>query len=307
MSGYEFAAIWQRGQQTLDGLIGQDPAAAWTAVRKEMFEPAAGPTFDWITRHAAQGPCVVMASWTAFGARLACEKLGVPLCNVYLSPAAALQDDQRMRKLAHARNLGLFPTWFGEVEGVEATGFAMVDDQQLPALPPALEVFLQQGSPPVIFTPGSFMRGADHFFKESLGACKGLGMRAVFLTPYREQLPPHLPANVAHFKYVALQRLAPRCAAMVHHGGIGTCAQAMRAGIPQLITPVFFDQPDNAARVSALGVGWSIKRFASDEVGEKLREILGDRSVGRSCSAIRKKFSSENPMRQICDFVESVI
>ena len=46
----------------------------------------------------------------------------------------------------------------------------------------------------------------------------------------------------------------PLCAAVVHHGGIGTCAQALAAGVPQLTMPLAFDQPDNATRLSRLGV-----------------------------------------------------
>jgi len=46
----------------------------------------------------------------------------------------------------------------------------------------------------------------------------------------------------------------------VHHGGIGTSAQAMRAGIPQLVSPLFYDQFDNAACVTALGAGGTIDR-----------------------------------------------
>src|SRR6202012_1799180 len=55
--------------------------------------------------------------------------------------------------------------------------------------------------------------------------------------------------------YVPLRALLPRCAALVHHGGIGTTAEALRAGVPQVIVPLAFDQFDNAARVRALGAG----------------------------------------------------
>ena len=152
------------------------------------------------------------------------------------------------------------------------------------------------------------MRGADHFFRESLGACERLGLRAVFLTPYREQLPPHLPASAVHFKYVALQRLAPRSAAMVHHGGIGTCAQGLRAGIPQLVTPLFFDQPDNAARLVTLGVGMSISAdaYGREEAAAKLQDLLASSSVKQSCSRIRERFSNRDALRQICDIAESL-
>ena len=49
--------------------------------------------------------------------------------------------------------------------------------------------------------------------------------------------------------YVPLRALLPRCAALVHHGGIGTTAEALRAGVPQVIVPLAYDQFDNAARV----------------------------------------------------------
>jgi rhamnosyltransferase subunit B len=305
-SGFEFTAIWQREQQSLDALISQDPAAAWRAVRTEMFDPAAGPTLEWIARHAAVGSCAVIASWTAFGARLAHQKLGVPLCNIYLSPGAAQQDDARLVDGATLRNLGLFPGWFGEVPGVQTCEFPLLEDAQLPLLPPELEVFLRQGPPPVIFTPGSFMRGADRFFRESLLACERLSLRAVFLTPYREHLPSHLPTSVMHFSYVALQRLAPRSAAMVHHGGIGTAAQGLRAGLPQLVTPLFFDQPDNAARLEALGVGQRIEHYQQPEVGGRLEELLASQPVRDNCTAVRARFSGANPLAQICDLAEAM-
>lgn len=305
-SGIEFAAIWQREQQSLDGLIGHDPSGAWAAVRRDMFDPATRPARDFIARHARD--CIVMASWTAFGARLAHQELGVPLCNIYLSPRAAQQDDGRTADGAALRNLGLFPSWFGEFPGVQSCDFPLLDDAQIPLLPPELEAFLRQGPPPVIFTPGSFMRGADRFFRESLIATERLGLRAVFLTPYREQLPPRLPTNVAYFRYVALQRLAPRCAAIVHHGGIGTCAQGLRAGIPQLVAPVFFDQPDNAARLVALGVGMSIsaETYNGEEVTARLQEVLASPLVEQSCSRIRERFGNLSALRRICDIAEAL-
>jgi len=303
-SGFEFAAIWQREQQSLDGVIGQDPAGAWAAVRRDMFDPATNPARDFIARHA--GNCVILASWTAFGARLAHQELGVPLCNIYLSPGAAGQDDGRIADGAALRNLGLFPAWFGDVPGVQACGFPLLEDAQLPPLPPGLEVFLRQGPPPVIFTPGSFMRGADHFFRESLIACERLGLRAVFLTPYREQLPAHLPASVAHFQYVALQRLAPRSMALVHHGGIGTCAQGLRAGIAQLVTPLFFDQPDNAARLKSLGVAEILlpQAFVGEAAAQALSGLLSSSSVRENCRQMKAHFADQNPIGRICDIAE---
>ena len=69
------------------------------------------------------------------------------------------------------------------------------------------------------------------------------------------QIPADLPASVLWQPYVPLSALLPHAAALVHHGGIGTTAEALRSGTPQLITPFAWDQFDNAARVASLGAG----------------------------------------------------
>ena len=75
---------------------------------------------------------------------------------------------------------------------------------------------------------------------------------------------------------------------MVHHGGIGTTAQALAAGVPQLIMPLAHDQPDNAARVQRLGVagdGWS-KVFRGPAVAKELAELIGSAEVARRCRSV---------------------
>jgi rhamnosyltransferase subunit B len=308
MAGFEFAAIWDRSQQSLDSVIAHDPVRAWATVRDEMFMPAAAPARDFIAHHARSGQCTVLASWSAFGARLAHEGLGVPLCTVYLSPGAVEADDGFRADGARYRNIGLFPAWFGAPPGVHLTGFAMFEDALVPPLPSELESFLGEGPPPVIFTPGSFMRGAQRFFQESLAACADLNQRAIFLTPYSEQIPTSLPAGIRHFNYVALQRLAPRCAAMVHHGGIGTCAQGLRAGIPQLVTPLFFDQPSNGARLAALGVGESISpnAYCAGQIAPKLRALLSSESVRQDCARLSALFGDQDGVREACAIAETM-
>jgi UDP:flavonoid glycosyltransferase YjiC (YdhE family) len=188
-----------------------------------------------------------------------------------------------------------------------------------------VEAFLRAGLPPVIFTPGSFMRDAGMFFQESLAASDQLGLRAILLTPYGEQIPPDLPAHARHFKYAPLQRLAPRCAGLVHHGGIGTLAQGLKAGIPQLVMPLFFDQPDNAEHLAALGVSQTLtpRFWRRDAVAEKLHKILGSDAVKQNCARAaahfaqgdaveqsclqaRARFDVQNTLRKICEIVETM-
>jgi len=75
------------------------------------------------------------------------------------------------------------------------------------------------------------------------------GGRGRFLTRYPHQLPAPLPPFVRKCAFAPFTELFPLCAALMHHGGIGTTARALAAGTPQLILPLAYDQPDNAARV----------------------------------------------------------
>jgi rhamnosyltransferase subunit B len=70
--------------------------------------------------------------------------------------------------------------------------------------------------------------------------------------------------------------LFPRAAVIIHHGGVGTTGQALRAGRPQLVVPHMLDQFDNARRIARLGVGASLtaKRFTPDRARAKLSRLL---------------------------------
>jgi rhamnosyltransferase subunit B len=297
-SGFEFAAIWDRGLQTLNDVLVQDPEAAWQKVRTEMFEPAAAPTLAAIAHYNRQERCTVLASWSAFGAGAAHRQLGVPLATAYLSPGAFAQEIGDP-----GQALGFFPDWFWDDAPRRAPalcGFAMPADSQLPDLPPELEAFLGGGPPPVLFTPGSFMRRAGDFFSDAVKACQQLGLRGLLLSPYQDQVPA-LPPTIRHFRYIALQRLAPRVLAIVHHGGIGTAAQGLRAGLPQLIRPLFFDQFDNAARLERLGVG---RRATS--IADNLQDLLNSQDVRQNCARIRARFDGTDAAADICGRLEAM-
>ena len=303
-SGFEFAIVSERPSQPLDAILESDPDKAWRMVRQEVFVPATGPVRAFIAHQAQLGPCRVIASWNAFGA--AQKERGIPLWRVFLSPHALAEDSESPSDQKTGQRIGFFPPWFApDVSGVPLTGFVMADEAVVPALPPALEAFLNDGPRPVIFTPGSFMRQAEGFFEASLAACQRLNLRAVFLTPYSDQVPAALPPTVRHFPFISLQRLAAFGAALVHHGGIGTCAQGLRAGIPQLIKPVFFDQHDNAARIESLGVGQKIAAYQDADLAGRLTELLASPSVRDSCAAVKARFAGSNPLQHICDLVES--
>jgi UDP:flavonoid glycosyltransferase YjiC (YdhE family) len=91
------------------------------------------------------------------------------------------------------------------------------------------------------------------------------------------------------------QLLFPRAAAVVHPGGAGTLAQALRAGKPMLLVPHAHDQPDNAARAMRLGVARTIRRHAyrGPRVARELEQMLNDEGLQRRASEIGAVVRSE--------------
>jgi UDP:flavonoid glycosyltransferase YjiC (YdhE family) len=209
--------------------------------------------------------------------------------------------------------IGLFPEWFapGEQRSSERTrltGFLFYCGEDVWRTPRELIDFLEAGSPPVVFTAGTANRKANQFFAAAVKATGKIGRRAVLLTRFRDQIPSRLPESAAWIEYAPLSRLLPHAAAMVHHGGIGTLAQALAAGIPQLIIPYALDQPENASRVRALGVGDSLAMNRADERGlsEKLASLLESEAVHRAARGCAAKIAGQDTLRETCEVVEKL-
>ncbi len=143
----------------------------------------------------------------------------------------------------------------------------------------ALEQFLARGPAPVVFTLGSFVAqsGGGHY-RACMEAAACLGLRAVVLAHGDdvELLRENAPAGAFVASYVRHAALFPRVRLIAHHGGVGTSAQALRAGKPQLVTPFLADQPDNAARLARLGVARLLdgRAITADKLVRELRILL---------------------------------
>jgi len=208
--------------------------------------------------------------------------------------------------------IGLFPKWFATPQpdwppSVRVTGFPLFDETDHHELSPELDAFLNAGDPPIVFTPGTAHTQAEKFFAAAAAAASKLGRRAILLTKFREQLPADLPDGVRYESYVPFSILLPRCAAIVHHGGVGTCAQGLAAGIPQLTMPMGFDQPDNVTRLYRLGVSrWVMpRRFTGDRVARALDRLLDNPQVAESCRRWRDEIAASDPVRETCELLET--
>ena len=185
--------------------------------------------------------------------------------------------------------LAMYPQWFAPAAAEAAAqlvhvGFPVDDaDQQTAPLP---------SNRPIVFTTGTAHRHSRDFFQRAVRTCEQLQIPGLLLSSHSENWPEPLPELVRAERYVSLSRLLPHCAAIVHHGGIGTTSQALAAATPQLIRPLAFDQFDNAARVQRLGCGYWLQRDAS--LAKKLGKILGDAAMKEQCREIAVRFSAHD-------------
>ena len=214
-----------------------------------------------------------------------------------------------LRHLATVPDLTLllFPGWFAPPQPdwpqpLLQADFALYDPNPAAALSPALQAFLATGPAPLVFTHGTGNRQAAAYFAAARDATLAPGRRAIFLTPHAEQVPAHLPPAILWQDYVPLRALLPHAAALMHHGGIGTTAEALRAGTPQLIIPLAHDQFDNAERVKALGVGARLDatRVNASRLATALANLLADPALPARCREVAATFDDGAQFNAAC-------
>jgi rhamnosyltransferase subunit B len=211
------------------------------------------------------------------------------------------------------KNIGLFPDWFAQPQSdwppqTQLTSFVYYDKQNgNEETPDTVNEFLKAGSAPILFTPGTAMKHATQFFLDCIEACQLLGQRGILLTQFPEQLPNNLPSNIQYFAYLPFSKVLPRALALVHHGGIGTTAQAIAAGIPQVIRPMAHDQPDTAARVEKLGIGVSLSpnKFNATSLSENLKLLITSQAVSERCKTYGARIQPDQSLNETCSIIET--
>ena len=210
--------------------------------------------------------------------------------------------------------IGLFPNWFASAPPdwppqTHLTGFPIWDRVSQQAVGDDARRFVESGPPPIVFAPGTANRQATAFFAAASEACEIGGWRGLLLSDFPQQLPATLSPRIRHFDYVPFSYLLPRAAAVVHHAGTGTAALCMRAGIPQVVMPMAYDQPDFARRLVSLGVAARINpnRFTGPMVAETLRRLLQSSDTKQNCKRIASRFVNVEPIAQICDLLEQLV
>jgi rhamnosyltransferase subunit B len=194
----------------------------------------------------------------------------------------------------------------------EVVGFAYYDSENggPSELDSELERFVASGPAPIVVTLGSMAvnySGAMAFYRDSLAAARKVGRRAVLLVG--ERVDPVLQQDEGGDfllrAYVPHSLIFPRAAVIVHQGGVGTLAQAMKAGRPQLVVPFYADQFDNADRASRLGIArWlHFRRYRGPSAARAFEELLRDSTYEARAKQVALQVGMQNGAARAAELV----
>lgn len=211
------------------------------------------------------------------------------------------------------RQVALFPAWYARPAAdwpadIALLGFALPAPNR-PA-PRALEDFIARQGPPLVFTPGTGVSQVAGFFRAAEACCRQLGRAGVFLSPHLAgwRGAGFSTDRIATFDYVDLATFLDRAALLVHHGGIGTTARALQAGIPQIVSPLGFDQPDNGDRVRLLGVGQVLERaqLTGAALAAAASALLHNPAARLRLQRVRDAVAGDDAIARCADLLEQV-
>ena len=178
-------------------------------------------------------------------------------------------------------------------------GFPLFDEETTDSLSPGLFEFLKHGSPPVVFTLGTAVVMMETpYYEIAYEVVKSLGVRAVFLvgkSPMRIPDAAFTDPNIYITDYEPFSKLFPLAAVNVHQCGIGTTAQALASGRPQILVPFAHDQPDNARRVAELGCGICIYSWmlSAPRLRSALKTILENRGFEQRAEQVANEIKMD--------------
>jgi len=95
---------------------------------------------------------------------------------------------------------------------------------------------------------------------------------------------------------------------LVYHGGIGTLAQATRAGVPQLVVPNAHDQPDNGQRIERLGLGHSLRpgRYSARAATRLIGDLVSSASIRQRCQETAPRVDRAAALEAACTLLEGL-
>jgi UDP:flavonoid glycosyltransferase YjiC (YdhE family) len=190
---------------------------------------------------------------------------------------------------------------------IHIPGYLFLDTAASFEPPRALEEFLQAGEPPVCVTFGSMVnREASRVHNIVLAALKETGRRGILLRGWGDTGPERSDSRMLYQDAVPHEWLFPRCKTIVHHGGAGTAAAALQAGVPGIIVPHGADQAFWGRRIASIGAGPApipVKRLSVELLTAALAQA--EQPALRECAqAVGRQICSEDGVGECVRLIE---
>jgi len=194
-------------------------------------------------------------------------------------------------------------------EALHISGYWFLDEDYEPSN--KFSEWLSAGESPVYIGFGSMtQRDKEATTTMILEAVEMAGVRCVLLSGWAEIGQRELPDNFFMVDNVPHSWLFPKMAAVVHHGGAGTSAAGLRAGVPSILVPHLGDQPFWADRVYRLGVSPKPiprNKLSAKRLAEAITEATTDESMKRRAAELGEKIRAEDGIANAIRFFEDYV
>ena len=171
-----------------------------------------------------------------------------------------------------------------------------------------LSEFLTNGSPPIYFGFGSMVEHEqEEIIQIVIKALEKMDQRGILLSGWSKFGSIDSPDRVLGIETVPHDWLFPQMAAVVHHGGAGTTAAGLRAGVPTVVVPSFGDQFFWGERVYELGVGSKPiprKELTADKLASAIEQVLKSNAVRESVIDVSRSIQAENGIETAIKIIE---
>jgi len=233
------------------------------------------------------------------------ERLGIEGSSLW-GPFSRFQDSKVPVLYGYSKHvIPVPPDWD---DSNKVTGFWFLKPAREWQPSSSLREFLESGAPPVYIGFGSMVnQDPNETVKMVISSLEKSGQRGIVGSGWGGIQDGHLPGFVHVVGSVPHTWLFPRMAAVVHHGGVGTTAAGLRAGVPSIVTPFFGDQPYWGHRVFELGVGPKPiprKQLDSDRLGSAIRTAVSDGAMKEKAAELGSKIRNEDGVSEAVRVLE---
>lgn len=281
------------------------PTTAFPGALLPVPLPRLGGSFNRLSHHLTR-----QMMWQGF--RSADQQARQQVLSLPTAPLLGPYKTDRLRRspILYGFSPAVIPKPADWDENIHVTGYWFLDPAADWTPPLALTEFLQAGPRPVYIGFGSMSsRKPEETTELVLQALAQVQQRAILLSGWEGLSKANLPDNVFVVDSIFHSWLFPRVAAVVHHGGAGTTAAGLRAGVPTVVIPFFGDQPFWGQRVADLGVGPAPiprKKLTVERLAQAIQQAVTDQTLRQRAANLGSKIRAEDGVARAVAVVQQM-